>query len=234
MRKFLCCITAILLLLPIMFSQKLSAQTVYPDFGMWNTLSVEKKINKKLSLSIDEEFRLKENLSKINLFYTNLGVNYKLSKKLRASLIYRNTQKAMDDRGYDIKHRIMLDFVYKEKLSKKFVFQFRQRFQFENNNIYSSRDGRYIESFLRSKFELGYNYSKDLKAYLSEELRFQLHDPRNPESDYGLHRFRTAMGIDYSLNSSHTVGIYYLIQNEIAVYKPNELFIMGLQYGFQF
>lgn len=209
-------------------------QIVYPDFGMWNTISVEKKINKKMSVSIDEEFRLKENLSKINLFYTNLGLNYKLSKKIKASLIYRNTQKAVDGQGYDIKHRLMLDITYKEKLSKKLVFQFRQRFQFENNNIYSSRDGKYIESFLRSKFELGYNYTKKIKAYLSEELRFQLHDPRNPESDYGLHRFRTALGIDYNLNSSNTLGIYYLVQNEIKVYKPNELYILGLQYGFQF
>ncbi len=224
----------LLLSVACLSSTSLCAQTVYPDFGMWNTISVEKKINKKFSVSIDEEFRLKENLSKINLFYTNLGINYKISKKVKAALIYRNTQKATDDQGFDIKHRIMLDIVYKEKLSKKFVFQFRQRFQFENNNIYSSRDGRYIESFLRSKFELGYNYSKKLKAYLSEELRFQLHDPRNAESDYGLHRFRTALGFDYNLNADHTVGIYYLMQNEIAVYKPNELSIIGLQYGFQF
>lgn len=230
MSKFkLACSVLLLFSLTRMYAQK-----VYPDFGMWNTVSVEKKINKKVSLSIDEEFRLKENLSKINLFYTNFGFNYKLSKKLKASLIYRNTQKAVDGRGYDIKHRLMLDVVYKEKLSKKFQFQFRQRFQFENNNIYSSRDGKYIESFLRSKFELGYNYTKKIKAYISEELRFQLHDPRNPESDYGLHRFRTALGLDYNLNSANSVGIYYLVQNEIRVYKPNELFIFGLQYGFQF
>ncbi len=210
------------------------AQVVYPDFGMWNTLSAEKKINKKISVSIDQEFRLKENLSKINLFYTNLGFNYKFSKKLKGSLIYRNTQKNFDERGYDIKHRIMFDLVYKEKLSKKFLFQFRQRFQFENNNIYSSRDGKYIESFARSKFELGYNYTKKIKAYFSEELRFQLHDPRNVESDYGLHRFRHCIGIDYSVDSDNTIGIYYLAQNEIRVYKPNELFIFGVQYGFQF
>ena len=222
------------ILIILLMANKGFTQVVYPDFGMWNTLSIEKKLSKIISVSIDEEFRLRENLSKINLFYTNLGLNYKFSKKLKASFIYRITQKAVDGRGYDIKHRIMLDVIYKEKLSKKFVFQFRQRAQFENNNIYSSRDGRYIESFLRSKFEIGYNYTKDIKAYFSEELRFQLHDPRNPESDYGLHRFRHCLGIDYSISNSSTVGVYYLVQNEIKVYKPNELYIFGLQYGFQF
>jgi hypothetical protein len=62
-----------------MESERIS-QVVYPDFGMWNTISIEKKLNKKISVSIDEEFRLKENLSRINLFYTNLGVNYKFQK----------------------------------------------------------------------------------------------------------------------------------------------------------
>jgi hypothetical protein len=209
------------------------SQVVYPDFGMWNTISIEKKLNKKISVSIDEEFRLKENLSRINLFYTNLGVNYKFSKKLKAALIYRNTQKNADARGYDIKHRIMIDIIYKEKLSKKFNLTFRQRFQFENENIFSSNDGKYIESFLRSKFDLSYNITKKIKTSLSEELRFQLHDPRNDETDYGLRRFRHCLGIDYDISSKSTMGAYYLIQNEITTYKPNELYIFGLQYSFQ-
>ena len=58
------------------------SQVVYPDFGMWNTISIEKKINKKVSVSIDQEFRLKENLYRMNLFYTNIRVIYKFLKKI--------------------------------------------------------------------------------------------------------------------------------------------------------
>ena len=96
-----------------------------------------------------------------------------------------------------------------------------------------SNDGKYIESFLRSKFDLSYYITKKIKTSLSEELRFQLHDPRNDEADYGLRRFRHCLGIDYDISSKSTVGAYYLIQNEITTYKPNELYIFGLQYSFQ-
>lgn len=204
---------------------------VYPDAGLWTTFSIDKKINKKFSVSLDQEFRMKENFSKINLFYTNLGATYKFSKTLKASLIYRITQKGNDDNTYGTKHRLMLDVVYKQKLSDKFDFSFRERFQIENNNIYSSKDGKYLETFLRSKAQISYDLTKRISPYFSEEIRVQLHDPRNPESDYGLHRFRTCLGIDYALNKKNKCGIYYLMQHEINVYKPNELYIVGLEYG---
>lgn len=223
---------SLVLYLFLFFINKSIAQHVYADAGMWMTFSLDKKLNDKFTASIDQEFRLKENLSQINLFYTNLGIAYKIHKKLRASFIYRWTAKNDNQIGYYTKHRIMFDILYKEKLNKKFTFAYRHRFQFENNRIFSSENGRLIESFMRGKFELDYNITKKLKAYISEELRFQMADPRNAESNFGLHRFRHALGFDYNLDSKQTIGLYYLIQNESQVYKPNELYIVGIQYAY--
>ena len=55
----------------------LNAQT--SDLGMWNTVSVGKDITKKFNVGIDQELRLRENLSTINLVYTNFGVSYKFA-----------------------------------------------------------------------------------------------------------------------------------------------------------
>lgn len=204
---------------------------VSPDAGMWNTFSLEKKINKKFSISFDEELRIKENFSKLNLFYTNIGINYKINKKFKVSLIYRNAQKSVESRGWDIKHRIMFDASFKQKLSKSLVFQFRERIQFENKNIYSSKNGRYIESFSRSKFSLAYNVNDKLKVYATEEIRFQIIDPRNPETNFGIHRFRHALGFDYDITPNSSFGLYYLIQNESKIFEPNELYILGVEYS---
>lgn len=198
---------------------------------MWNTFSIEKKINKKFSISLDEEVRFKENYSQLNLFYTNLGVSYKISKGLKFSLIYRNTQKVNFERGWDIKHRIMFDLTYKKKIKDNFYVQMRERIQLENKNIFSSEDGKYIESFSRTKIEIGYNINRNLKAYISEEMRFQIVDPRNAESNFGLHRFRQAAGFNYKLTLSSTIGAYYLVQLESRVYKPNDLYIFGIEYN---
>ena len=55
----------------------------WDDAGMWNTFSIEKGITKKFSIALDEELRLRENFTQLNLLYTNLGVNYKLFKFLK-------------------------------------------------------------------------------------------------------------------------------------------------------
>ncbi len=213
------------------FDKSYSKGVSYSDAGMWNTFSIEKKLNKKFSLSLEEEIRFKENFSQLNLFYTNLGINYKINKKFKFSIIYRNTQKVNFERGWDIKHRIMFDLTYKQKIKNNFYLQLRERIQLENKNIYSSEDGKDIESFSRTKIELGYNIKWNLKAYLSEEMRFQLFDPRNTESNYSLHRFRQAVGFDYKIDFRNTIGIYYLVQLERAVYRPNNLYIVGLEYS---
>lgn len=63
------------------------------DAGMWATLSLQHPLNKKISLVVDQEFRLKENYQRINLFYTNLGIDYKFNKYLKISPTYRAIQK---------------------------------------------------------------------------------------------------------------------------------------------
>lgn len=60
---------------------------------MWATLSLQHPLNKKISLVVDQEFRLKENYQRINLFYTNLGIDYKFNKYLKISPTYRAIQK---------------------------------------------------------------------------------------------------------------------------------------------
>jgi hypothetical protein len=63
------------------------------DAGMWNTLTIQHSLTKKINLVIDQEFRLRENYQRINLFYTNIGIDYKYSKFLKISPTYRAIQK---------------------------------------------------------------------------------------------------------------------------------------------
>src|SRR6185503_12138098 len=100
------------------------------DAGMWNTFSLQKSLNKKLYLTLDQEMRLRENYSRLNLFYTNLGVGFKLNKNFKAELTYRFIQKYQIDNSFSLRHRIMLDLSYKKKFSK-IIFSNRLRYQAE-------------------------------------------------------------------------------------------------------
>jgi hypothetical protein len=199
------------------------------DAGIWNTFSIEKRLNKKFSIEINQELRLKENFTRLNLVYTNLGINYRYSRALKFSLIYRLIEKYTDDDYFSFRHRLMLDIGCRHKISK-FTLAYRSRFQTEVRNFHTSEKGKIPEWYWRNKFELKYNL-KQFDPYVGTELRYQITDPRNPESDLGWHRIRLFAGIDYSINKRNTFGFYYLMQREWLVTNPSMLYIFGLEYS---
>ena len=116
----------------------------YPDAGSWNTFNVEYGINSRFTALFTEEYRIKENFSRLNLFYTNLGIEYKVTKYIKAALVYRFIDKYQDDNSFSFRHRLMLDLTLKKKFGK-LGLSYRQRLQAEEKNIFSSDAGRINE-----------------------------------------------------------------------------------------
>jgi hypothetical protein len=213
-------------------SYKLNAQ-VYPDAGLWTTTNLEWGINSRYTFILTEEIRLKENFTQLNLLYTNVGIEYKIFKFLKTSISYRSIQKAMLDQTFSYRHRIQWDINAKKKLGS-FELSYRHRLQSEVRDLNSSDDGYLPEWYSRSKFQLKYNVSKVFGPYFAIELRYQIKDPRKPESDNLWHRVRYQSGVDYKVNSHNYVGLYYLIQKEFNIKEPQDLYIVGLEYTFKF
>lgn len=204
---------------------------VYPDAGSWNTLSISYGLTKKISFVFAEELRIKENYSRINLFYTNVGFEYKWNKFLKTSIVYRNTQKYRDDNRFSFRHRLMWDVTVKYPIHKKMDLSYRHRLQVENRDINSSSDGYLPEWYSRNKVELTYKINKKLSPYISAELRYQIHDPRSVNSDKTWHRNRYQGGFDYQVSDKSKVGVYYLIQHEYNIELPETIYITGLEYS---
>ena len=217
----------ILLLLLIFFLPVYSQRQ--PDLGMWNTFSIEKVLTKRYSVAIDEEVRLRENITRLNLMYTNFSFIVKPAKGLKVGLTYRSIQKYTELNYFSFRHRLMLDISYKYKLND-FVFTYRSRFQTEVKNYYTSELGQIPEWFWRNKFDIKYKFG-NFVPYIGIEYRYQLNDPRNPCFNYGWHRYRTYFGLDYDINNSNSVGVYYLIQREFDVIDPEIIYILGVQYS---
>jgi hypothetical protein len=100
-----------------LFSISASAQQ-NNDTGMWATLSLQHALTKKTNIVVDQELRLKENYQRINLFYTNIGIDYKFNKFIKISPTYRAIQKKRLEGTYSYRHRLMLDVTFKKKLKK--------------------------------------------------------------------------------------------------------------------
>lgn len=202
----------------------------YPDAGSWNTFNIDKGINSKFTFLFTEELRLRENFSKLNLFYTNLGIEYKVAKNFKAALVYRWIDKYQDDNTFSYRHRIMLDLTFKHKFGN-LTASYRNRTQVEARDLYTSANGWLPEWYSRNKFGAKYDLGKRYSPFASVELRYQFHDPRNVESDGTWHRDRYALGVEYKINGKNSFAAYYLIQREYNVVSPQNLYIVGLEYN---
>src|SRR5688572_2742471 len=142
-------------------SASLFGQATQPsqDAGLWTTINVEKKLNDKFSFFLTEEFRLRENFTRINLFYTDLGVEVRPAKFLKVALSYRHIQKNLLDGFYAFRHRIMLDITLKKKFGD-FALAYRQRLQREVRSPFTSEDGMIPEWYSRNKFTVKYDFGK--------------------------------------------------------------------------
>lgn len=211
----------------------LRAQKVFKDAGMWNTLSFKHKLNKKIALLLTEEFRLKENYSQVNLTYTELGVEYTLNKNIKTSLVYRAIQKFQYDNPLSYRNRLQWDIGLKKNFGK-FGINYRHRLQTEVKDYFTSENGRYKEWFSRHKIGVKYNITERLAASFSGEYRLQISDPRSPEYDKGFHRQRYQGGFSYEINKKQDFGIYYLYQNEFTMQNLTDIYILGIEYSFEF
>ena len=227
MQKFL----IFIIVCSLLFSNNsLFGQVYYSDAGSWNTLNIDCKINKKFTGLFTQECRIKDNFTRLNLFYTNLGLEFKFNDFFKAALVYRFIEKYQDDNSFSFRHRLMLDLTLKKKFGKV-GFSYRQRIQVEERDIYSSNIGNIPEWYSRNKFALKYDTDKRYTPYAAVEFRYQFRNPRAWESDNTWHRNRYSFGVDYKINKKSTFGLYYLIQREFNVVLPQNQYIIGLEYS---
>jgi hypothetical protein len=200
------------------------------DAVMWTTVNLEKRLNRKLSLQLTEEFRLRDNLRRLNLFYTDISLNWKTTDWLRTSLSYRWINKYQPEGFFSYRHRLSLDVILRKK-ADYFIFSYRHRIQAEVRDIGKSADGHVPEWYSRSRFEIKYNGGSRYQPYASAEFRYQISDPRMKESDGYWHRSRYALGLQYEIDKNRNFGLYYLIQQEFNVSDPQQLYVIGLEFN---
>ncbi|OFY86202.1 MAG: hypothetical protein A3F72_07040 [Bacteroidetes bacterium RIFCSPLOWO2_12_FULL_35_15] len=225
-------ITKSLLFLVFLINTCSSVAQISPDAGLWSTATFECDINKKIVLFVTEEMRLRENFTRLNLFYTNVGLEYKISKNFKTSLAYRPSQKFMSNNMFSLRHRIQWDVTVKKSFWN-LNLSYRHRLQAEGKNMYSSDKGLIPEWFSRNKFQVKYDLHKPVSPYFSVELRYQIHDPRNQRFDHDWHRVRYQGGFDYKINKHHCLGLYHMIQKEFNIANPETLYITGIEYTYK-
>ena len=79
------------------------------DFGIWYSISAEKKLVKNLELDLDANVRTYDNASKIEEAFFDIGLTYKFNKYLSAAASYRFTEFKEDDDQFHPRHKWFAD-----------------------------------------------------------------------------------------------------------------------------
>ena len=211
------------------------------DFGLDFSLEVQKKIDKKWSVSLEGELRTRNNAQTNDRWSIGLGVDYKVAKWLKASagynLLYDNyerityydeTDDAVDDGDADVgdpkkraqRHRFNVSLTLSKKLIGDFKFSLRERWQYTYRPEYTV-DERW--SYLKNAYDgKPHTYSGKGKNVLRTRLQVEYDSKNVPVSPYAsveffnqmsLEKVRYQVGAEWSLTKQHAVGAFYRYQH---------------------
>lgn len=219
----------VLILIVCVFSTYAQKTVVTSDLEQWTTLSLSKKINKHWKISLDQEFRLNHDASEFNIYFTDLGVDYKLNKHFSLGANYRFYQNKNNDGIFVTQHRWSTDAKYDQKINR-FKLEYRLRFQNKDEDFYTSNTGNNIYN-LRNRFKVDYNIMNcKLDPFFSAEIYRSI----NSFNDNELSKLRWTLGLEYSIKKIGEIELFYRLDNELNNTYDKNTYIIGIGYKFSF
>jgi hypothetical protein len=190
-----------------LLSANVNAET---DLGLWCNVAIRHQVTSTVSVSIAEEIRWRNNISSLDSYFTDAGLEYEFNS-WKASVNYRFINK-MDDDFISQRHRFYFDIAYKIKV-RKFIFSARQRIQEQFSDYYSSETGKIPEWYSRTKFQVKRDLDKKYEPYISFEMYYLIDNL--DETDRVIDRFRYETGLEYEFNRRYKAGAFFLLQHDL-------------------
>ena len=224
--------------------------------GLTMSADLEKKIDKKLSVSLEAGMRTRNDFKTLDRWTLDLGVAYKLTKWLKADAGYvlmdQNNHEKISYKSsgaYDtwrpsywqLKHRLYASLTGTAKLGKNFKLALRERWQYTYRPETTTqrwdfddeawedniRNGK-AKSVLRSR--LGISYDKK-NALFSPYANVELYN------GWGIEKVRYTVGTDIQLSKQHSLTTFYRFSDSRNVaegdYDP-DMHYLGIGYKFKF
>lgn len=210
---------AALLVISILSPTSGQETKVVQDLKLWTGVEVEKTFLKDWKVSLKQEFRFKTNVSELDNFFTQGGLQYELTKNFAFEAKYRYTRNKKSNGSYENRSRYSLDIKYRGKIDFIRVY-YRLRYQkgVESMNLFDKTEP--YEKYLRHRLSIRYIDLRKIKPYISTEFfqLFKLYE--YPEwagfrvlggiiyepGDFG--EFRFAFGFERELNHSYPYTDY--------------------------
>jgi len=215
--------TALLFLMLI----AISASAQKTDYGIWYEASASKDIVKGLRADLEASIRTNENGRNIDKFYIEPGLRYKFNDYFNAGIYYRFIDQMEKDGRYHPRHRWFVQMKGTAPSVARFTFSVRYRIQEQFKTYIKDPEDEEPDWYHRVRFELDYDVRGiPVRPYINVEMHTQLFS----QNEYGVDKWRSMAGIEYTMNKRHTFGIEY-IYNDSRVSKPPFENLLGITYS---
>lgn len=231
-----------------------TVQAADNDFGMWYSVSAEKKITKKWSAEIEAEMRTRNDARTWDRWSASASAKYKLTKWLNAEVGYvflndNNPEKISYHTNGDYnnwrpsycgtRHRFNVSLTgkigfggFELSLRERWQYTYRpeattRRYDFDNSEWEDVAVRGKGSNVLRSRLQVEYNIPKSkVDPHASVELF----------NAWNVEKVRYTVGADWKIRKKHVIGVNYIYQSingDDVDNDPNSN-IVSLSYKFKF
>ena len=203
------------------------------DLEGWSAVELNLKATKKLSFSVAEHLRFRNDISTVKNYFTQIKVNYEILKNLELGAGVRYITKNDDvggQQGYDPFFRYQFDAAYRHKIEKVDLF-FRLRYQNKNQLGRSESEGDIAKEFIRSRFGVGYKI-KPLKLTL-RVFAEHFNQPTNSKIEQSETRMRYTLKLNRRFKKIGSFTLFYGIQNNSVGDVKTKKSFLGLKYAYK-
>ena len=206
----------------------LSAQD---DLGSSLSADITKRIIPGLNLSLEEDFRLRDNLSEVDRFSTTLELSYKPWKFLKLGGAYNLINYNHETKGWEVRHRYYF-FATGSYRFNRFTVSLRERFQSTYRvGVKETSKRANPKLYLRSRLEVEYDIRNcKFEPFASVELYNTLNDPQGNK----MNKLKYTAGSKYKLNKRNSLQLYYRYVNFKDDDEGNGKHMIGLGYSYKF
>ena len=220
----------VLIIFSIFSTQMIIAQN-NSDLEGWSSIGLNLKATKKLSFSVSQHLRSRNDISTVKNYFTQIKANYEVLKNFELGGGIRYITKNDDvgkKQGLESFFRYQFDASYTQKINKIGVL-LRLRYQNKNQLGLSEVEGDIAQEFIRSRIGLRYK----IKAVKLNVRLFAEHfnQPNNSKLEHTETRTRYTLKLSRKFKKIGAFTIFYGIQeNNLNQEKTNKSFI-GFKYA---
>lgn len=230
MKRFsLLLITFLILNLSILHGQEIKK---IRDSGIWAQVAVEREFNKKWEISLTQQFRFFDNVSKLNKLVSDFGCSYKINKQFKLAGGFRYLYDRKKDYTFTHDLRVNFDLLYEIKLSSKLDLEYRVRFQNSYTDLFTRFDQHREKSNIRNRIKLSYQTNENHTFYFSSELFRQYVAYRKPyfndlrlslgdQMNLKKGKFDFSFCVEHQLNDEHPLNFFFVRLGYTFNLKPD-------------